>query len=233
MRSSQRALAAAFGFVVIVMAGFMAWFRLVAEPMPTLSGQRTSKTYDLSGFDGVDVSGQWRATIVRGDAWSVEVEVPTELVDKLGATVRGDRLSLGLISGWCTGCAFEDVMLEASIVMPALESLDMSGMSAVSFSGFAGPALSLDLSGFSTLTGTASRFDKLTLDMSGGVNVDLSDVPVTDADVDVSGAGNLKLRMAGGRLTGDMSGAANVEYFGSVSAETIDRSGISSVRHRD
>ena len=58
-------------------------------------------------------------------------------------------------------------------------------------------------------------------------------MPVTDANVDISGAGNVKLQMAGGRLTGDLSGAANLEYSGTVSEETIDRSGMVSVRRRN
>ena len=72
------------------------------------------------------------------------------------------------------------------------------------------------------IAGAASRFDALMLDMSGAGNVDLGDVPVTDAEVDISGAGKVALRMAGGRLTGDISGAENLEYYGTVSEESVD-----------
>jgi hypothetical protein len=89
------------------------------------------------------------------------------------------------------------------------------------------------VSGAVELRGTASRFETLTLDLSGAGSVDLGDVPVTDAAVDVSGAGNVTLRMAGGRLTGDMSGAANLGYFGTVSEETIEKSGFVNVSRRD
>jgi hypothetical protein len=49
----------------------------------------------------------------------------------------------------------------------------------------------------------------------------------------VSGAGNVKLRMAGGRLTGDVSGAANLEYYGPVSEQSVQQSGFVNVRRRD
>jgi hypothetical protein len=39
--------------------------------------------------------------------------------------------------------------------------------------------------------------------------------------------------MAGGRLTGDMSGAASLEYYGTVSEESVDTSGMVNVRRRD
>lgn len=233
MRTSQLAVVSALGFVVAVMIAFGVWIRLVAEPIPVLSGERASRTYDLSGFDGVDASGQWQVRIERGDAWRVAVEAPVELIDDVMPEVRDDRLSLPFEGGCGPGCFRDDLVFQATITMPALESLDISGAGTMSFSGFDGGTLSLDLSGAGQLRGTASRFDKLDLDMSGASQIDLEDVPVTDAEVDISGAGNVKLRMAGGRLNGDMSGATILEYSGTVSAESIDRSGFVNVRRRD
>lgn len=233
MRNSHRAVILALGFVAAVMIAFGVWIRLVAEPVPELSGERTSRTYDLNGFDGVETNGQWRVTIERGDAWRVEVEMPVELADEIEVEVRSDRLSLGFGQGWCPGCFRDGLELQATITMPAMESLESSGASTIAFSGFDGSTLSLDVSGAGRLRGTASRFDRLELDMSGAAEIDLDDVPVMDADVDISGAGNVDLRMAGGRLSGDISGAANLEYSGTVSAETIDRSGMVNVRRRD
>jgi hypothetical protein len=171
-------------------------------------------------------------TVQRGDAWRVEVAAPTELFEMLRVRVEGGVLDLDL-DGWWFGDFDEDERLEATITMPALESLDLSGTSRVSFSGFDGSELTLDLSGAGALTGTASRFDTLTVDQSGAGSVDLADVPVTNANVDMSGAGSLTLRMAGGRLIGDMSGAASLDYFGTVSEETIDKSGAVNVRRRN
>jgi hypothetical protein len=233
MRNSHRAVFAALGFIVILMCAFAVWVRLGAEPAPELSGQRTSRTYDHTGFDSVQMSGQWDVAIERGDAWGVAVDVPVEFIDEIEAELRGDRLSLGFEGGWCAWCFRDGLVLKATITMPALEALESSGASKVRFSGFDGANLSLDLSGAGEFRGAASRFDALTLDMSGAANVDLGDVPVTDANVDVSGAGRVILRMAGGRLTGDMSGAASLEYYGTVSEEDVDQSGMVNVRRRD
>jgi hypothetical protein len=234
MRNSQRAVAAALGLLVGIMVALAVWVRLVAEPLPELSGERVSRSYELTGFDAVEIGGMsWQAAIARGDAWSVTVEVPVELVDEVEARVEGDRLSLDYDGGWWGGGFPDGVALEATITMPALETLEVSGTSNVSFSGFDGASLTLELSGAGELDGAASRFDALTLDMSGMMNVDLDDVPVTDAEVDVSGFGNVTLRMAGGRLTGDISGFGNLEYFGTVSEESLDESGFVNVRSRN
>jgi len=231
MRQSQQMMLAALGFVAAVMVAFAVWIRVVAEPLPNLSGERVSRTYDLANFDGIEISGRWQVTIERGDAWRVAVEIPAELSDEVETELRGDRLWLYYDGGWR---AFRDgFSLQATITMPALESLDVSGTTNVSFSGFDGASLTLDLSGAGEIRGAASRFDSLLLDMSGAMNVELGDVPVTNAEVDAAGTGNVTLRMAGGRLTGDMSGAANLEYFGTVSEESVDTSGFVNVRRRD
>jgi hypothetical protein len=231
MRTSQLAVLGALGLVVALMVGVAVWVRLIAGPAPELSGQRTTRSYDYTGFDGVEAAGQWQVTIERGDSWSVSVEAPAELADRLEVELEGGALSLGYMGGWCPGC--DENLLEATITMPALESLDVSGASKLSFSGFEGAELSVDVSGAVELRGAASRFDRLALDLSGAGNVALEDVPVTDADIDVSGAGNVTLRMAGGRLTGDMSGAGNLQYYGTVSEESVETSGFVNIRRRD
>jgi hypothetical protein len=238
MRNSQRAVAALLGIIVALMVVAAIWVRVTAPEPLQLSGARTTRSYDQTGFDAVIVQGQWRVTIVRGDAWAVSVEVPAEIVDDVRVTREGDALRLAYVDGLLFGGfgRFDGAAagaLQATVTMPALASLDLSGTSQLTFSGFEGNALSLDVSGGVDLRGTASRFEALTLDLSGAGNIDLQDVSVTDANVDVSGAANITLRMSGGRLAGDMSGAGNLEYYGTVSQEAIDKSGIANVRHRN
>jgi hypothetical protein len=233
MRNSQRAIAALLGVVVGILIVIAVWVRVFAPQPPELSGQRTTKTYDVRDFRGVEVDGQWQVTIERGDAWLVSVEMPAEVVDRVRVQRQADGDAVDLEGPWWLGGFDDGPTLRATITMPALETLDSSGTSMISFSGFDGAALEVDFSGAGQLRGSASRFDRLMLDMNGAASIDLSQVPVTDAEVDVSGAGNVKLQMAGGRLSGDLSGATSLEYSGTVSDETIDRSGMSNVRRRN
>jgi len=239
MRKSQRVILGLLGIVVGLMVVVAIWVWATGERPPELSGERATRTYDFADFDGVDVTGQWQVTIERGDAWRVSIDVPAEVADLVRVERGGDVLHLayafrfgGFTRGGFGGIDGERPF-QATITMPALEALSHHGASQLSFSGFDGGTLSLNLSGAVALTGAASRFDTLTLDLSGAGSVNLADVPVTDANVDVSGAASVTLRMAGGRLSGDLSGTANLEYFGNVSEETIDRSGFVNVRRRN
>jgi len=71
----------------------------------------------------------------------------------------------------------------------------------------------------------------LVLDSSGASEVDFEDVTVTTATIDMSGAANLILTMDGGDLTGDISGAGNIKYYGTVATQDIDTSGAANVRY--
>ena len=233
MRNSQRAVVAALGLVVVVILGVVTWIRLNAQAAPELSGQRSSRTYDLTGFDGVSISGQWEVTIERGDTWRVAVDVPAEVINDLRVELDGDDVSLGFERGWWFGDDNARTLLRATIALPALESVVLSGAPALSFSGFAGERLELVASGAAKIEGLASRFDVLDLTMSGAGSADLDEVPVTDAEVTVSGAANVRLRMAGGRLTGHMSGVGNLVYLGTVTEQSVSSSGMVNIRRAE
>lgn len=234
MRNSQRAVLALLSVIVGLMVVVAVWVRAAAPELPPLSGERTARTFDLTDFDGLDVDGQWRVTIERGATWAVSVEMPVEVVEQVSVRREADALHLSYEGPWPLGdFDREDGRLQATITMPVLETLDLSGTTQLRFSGFDGSSLSLDVSGAGDIRGTTSRFDSLLLDMSGFGNIDLSDVAVTNADVDMSGFGNVTLRMTGGRLRGDMSGFGSLEYYGTVSEESVEKSGFGSIRRRN
>jgi hypothetical protein len=234
MRNSQRAVAALLGGIMVLLVIAAIWIRVVAPQVPQLSGERTTRTYDDTDFTGVSISGQWQVTIDRGAAWRVAIDVPAELVDDLRVRRDGQVLEVGSESAWrFGGFGRNEPDFKATITMPALESIVLSGASTLSFTGFEGDRLSLNSSGASEVRAASGRFDTLTLVMSGAGNVDLGGLPVTNADIQVSGAGNLDLNMAGGRLTGSMSGAGNLEYTGTVSEQSVSSSGIVSIKRRN
>jgi hypothetical protein len=240
MKRSVTAVLTGIGVVVAVMLTLALWVRVAAprpEDYPTsLSGERATRSYDFTGFTGVDMSGQWQVTLVRGDAWAVEVSYPTELERFMTVRREGDALVLGhefRTGPWSDFGSNERLAVSARVVMPALKDLDLSGASKVDLSGFDGAELEIDASGASSIEGKDSRYDTLELSMSGAGSTDLSGVTITDARVDISGANAITLRMAGGSLSGSLSGASRLRYFGTVARLDVDTSGIAGVEHRD
>jgi len=166
---------------------------------------------ELSDFNRLDVSGVWEVEIVKGDQWRVQTDTDNEDV-KIQAYIRDNELVLrqkARKSFWNS----IDFNISAKIEMPTLDKLDV------------------DVSGATEITGQDSRYQELVLDSSGASEVDFEDVTVTTATIDMSGAANLILTMDGGDLTGDISGAGNIKYYGTVATQDIDTSGAANVRY--
>ena len=233
MSLSQRVLLGGIGFVAFLMVMGAVWTRVSVMGAPRLSGERTTLTPALADFSGIEASDAWDATVTRGNAWRVELEVPVELADRVEARVDGGRLVLGLDDGPGVRGSGDRRRMRATITLPRLDEVSLSGASEVEFSGFDGEQLRVALSGASELDGAASRYDQLALTASGASDADLEDITVVAAEVSVSGASSVSLRMGGGRLTGNVSGASSLDYSGMVSEETVSSSGASHVDYDD
>ena len=181
----------------------------------------------LRGFDGVEVAGRWRVNVSRGDDWRVDLSYPEDLEDRIKVRLRGDRLWLGLKSGvpWNE----PGFPVSADIVMPELEEVEVRGAAMVEVSGFRGRRLEIDIAGAARLEGLDGRYDELELSVAGASDIDLRGIAVTDADIDLAGASNITLTMDGGALSGSMAGAGSIEYYGSVSTESVHVAGAARV----
>src|SRR5688500_6223953 len=137
MRNSQRAIVGLLGAIVFLMLVLAIWIRIAAPRAPALSGERASRTYDYTSFDGLEIIGQWQVTIERGDTWRVAVDAPVEMLDKLRVEQDGDSLELELDGEqWFGGFGRDNDGPKATITMPVLESMTLSGASNLSFAGF-------------------------------------------------------------------------------------------------
>ena len=191
-------------------------------------GEMTTASHDLSGFDRVEINGNWSVEVVRGDGWRVELSYPENYLSAIDVSVRGERLRL---DGARPGSFFggSGARYAAEIVMPALLELDVSGSNRVRLSGFEGERLTIDVAGATQVTGEDGRYAELDLSMAGANDVELEGFVFTDAHVDLAGASDLTLTMDGGELTGSLAGVGSIEYSGTVSREAVDVAGFGSV----
>jgi hypothetical protein len=240
MNRSHTVLLSAVAIVIFAALAIAVWVRVDAPPRATLpasfSGQRATRNYEAADFSRVNVRGQWQVALVRGEAWSVQLDYPIELEPYVDANVQGDELVIALAEqpGWWSDFGRRgDFRTTARVVMPTLDELELAGASKLEMSGFAGNVLELGASGASTITATECRYDELDLDLAGAGNTDLSGLTATDARVSIVGAHSVTLRMAGGTLSGSMAGASSLKYHGSVASENVRTAGATSVRRLD
>jgi hypothetical protein len=248
MRKSQMVMLSALGVMAFIVVALVGVGRMAVSSMdsartdqarPIDYSNRTEKIFDIKDFDSIRLNGTWKVKLEQGDDWRVELDYPKDMEQELMVSVENGRLILdpGQWGAprwdwkWWNGGQHKGY--SARIVMPRLESVEISGATNLDFYGFNGKRLDIIISGAGNLDGERGRYEDLSLTMSGAGNVDLRDMLFTDARINLSGAGNVNLGMDGGTLSGNLSGFGNIEYYGSVKDERVNISGFGKVhRHR-
>lgn len=208
------------------------------------SGNLATRAFDLAGFARVEAGSVFVIDIAQSSGFRVAITADDNLFQYLDVSVSGSTLRLRVRPG----VSLSRATLRATITMPALEALSLSGAAKGNLTGFQSTAgLSLNLSGASDLTGNvvagdmrveASGASRVTLTGSGGnlslngsgaSKLDLGSLAVRDADVKLSGASHGTVN-ASGRLDAELSGASTLVYRGNPTLGRIETSGGSTLR---
>lgn len=199
------------------------------------SGDLITETREVSGFDGIELSGSGEVIITQGGDESLTVETDDNVMEHVRTEVRGGTLHLGFEEGLNL---IDPTRLVFTVGVDDLSELSISGSGNVESD-------SLDTDRFSvTVSGSGNvQIDDLTADsvearISGSGNVDLAGEATTQ-DVTISGsgkyrAGDLQSDTAEASISGsgeatvwvtesldsNISGSGSVDYYGRPSIST-------------
>jgi ribosomal protein L31 len=212
------------------------------------SGNVVAQEEPITDFGKVAVSHAFHVNISQGPGFSVVIRADDNLFEYIQVTKLGDTLKIGLKPG--RRCCNGSVTLEADVSMPELTGLDLSGASYANITGFeSDKSLDVDVSGASHLRGDIEAGDatfdlsgasqatlsgsahNVSVEASGASHANLSDFPMDDADINVSGASSAVVNVSG-VLNADASGASHVFYTGEPTMGDVDTSGASTVERR-
>jgi hypothetical protein len=163
-------------------------------------------------------------------------------LDYISVYQRGDTLYLSMKSA-----EYRNVRYEATITMPLLLDLALSGASEGEIGGFSSAEpLKLGLSGASQLTESietgdcdfnlsgASKIElagsgnDVDINASGASGVELADFPVNNAEVRLRGSSEATLNLDG-RLDANLEGYSHIKYIGEPVLGDIRAAGSSTV----
>jgi hypothetical protein len=237
MKRSQIAVLSLLGLIALIMLVLMGIGRVAVgktvdfnpEDRPggwDSSGADASRTLDLTGFDSVVVEGAWIVQINQDETYAVEIRYPSKMEDQLLVDVRGNDLILDT-RDW-RGRSGEDLIAEIS--MPALSEIRIEGAADASFSGFNEKSMDVIIGGAASIKGYDTEVTNLTVRLQGLGQIDLAGVQSVNAEVDLEGAGEIRLYMDGGVLDGSLEGLGSIVYSGIVSEENIKVDGFGKVR---
>jgi hypothetical protein len=188
-------------------------------------------TFDLANFTEISVPTVFGITVSQGPEYLVEVSVDTEAAGRVNVSRSGSTLTISL----APGDGNIDV-LEAYIVMPALNRIDLDGVVNAHLSGFSQPQMIVDVGGVSRLGGDSLDIQNLIARVSGVSRLDFGAIrPLASADIGVSGVSQATLNMdVGSTLTGSVSsgqgtGISVLYYYGTNVAVDVATDWLSSV----
>ena len=178
----------------------------VAATYATGSGKPQTRDFNLSGFTGVQAAAAFAVHIDREDAFKVEVTADDNLWDVLDISVSSGTLHLQTKPG----VSLTNSRLSASVTLPSLKLLDLSGGSQADAASFlSGDNLTATLSGGASLTLANDNFGTAVFDISGSAKL-AGKSAMTNARFTVSGGGNINLSGSGGGLAIDASGGSQI-----------------------
>jgi len=195
----------------------------------TGSGVLFEESIPIIGVNEVNLESIGKLTIIQGEPEGLVIEAEDNLMDYIITEVNGNKLTLGIKSGYSLapqkGITYTltvkelvrlDVSGAASASIPSLTTDDftlvVSGASHCTIDALQADSIQLDASGSSQVKVSGIVGD-LRVDASGAANFDGSDMQSVSAIVDASGAANVTV-WATDDLTADVSGASRVAYYG-------------------
>ena len=244
MRKSSMAILSALGVlalivVVLVGLGRTAITRISSNTQDLKSVDFSNKVttkFNVKDFQNLTFIGTWKVDLKQGKDWQVELTYPKDIEGDLKVTSRNNELILNphvRTVHWGLWGGGHDRNLQARIVMPNLQALNITGASDMHLTGFRGDNLNVTVSGASNIEGNGGHYNNLNLTLSGAGKVDLRDMKFVNARLILSGAGSVDLGMDGGVLSGNLSGFGHITYYGSISDNRLNISGFGKVTRKD
>jgi Putative auto-transporter adhesin, head GIN domain len=187
----------------------------------------STKAYsEFTNFTNLDISGEWDITIKYGMVFDINIDARRGTIEPYEIKKTGNTLFL-------TENPQSEInrKLTAVITMPELKGFNSTGGVKLDLNGFIEPDLILNFKGGAWASAENCQFDNLHLNSAGAINLEFGKIKIVNVDVQLKGAGNLIFHMDGGILSGNASGAVNIEYSGEARQE-IQSAGLANIERR-
>ncbi len=175
------------------------------------SNSPVTNTFEFTDFTRLDIQTAYNVQVIQAATYSISITSSKALVDYLSVTKTEDTLTIKLQPHH----QFTDFLLmrktlKVKIMMPAIHSIDLSGVSVCSVKGF-------------------KSTKNLNLNISGASSMTLDNIETGNTNIIVSGASRLEGKVKAENLEFDISGASKVELDGEAEDIKLVSSGASNV----
>lgn len=176
------------------------------------AGDEVSKSYDYTGFDKITISGVYQIDVTVGSSFSIDLSGPENEMARAEVKLRGHSLDLGQRRRHRGEKRNRDG-IRATISLPSLSGLDVSGVVDGDITGVDADHLEIDISGVGDIDVSGSC-KSLDAHVSGVGELDASDLECRVVTVKVSGVGDAKV-YASESVDATVSGMGDITVYGS------------------
>ncbi len=174
---------------------------------------RTEQSYELAGFDRIDVSGVYNVDVTVGGEFSVSIKASARERERTDIYVEDGVLKLAMKKGKRNWDRRDSV--DARIVMPALNALEVSGVVDGKISGIDAEGFEVEISGVGDME-LSGQCGRLRARVSGVGDLNARGLECRDANVRVSGVGDATV-FASESVDASASGVGDIDVFGNPS----------------
>ena len=215
------------------------------------AGPDVSRSFQVAGFDKIEVAGPFDVQVTTGAQPGVSVRGPDKIVEHMVVEVENGTLKIhpekknGMFGGWNWGSHTGKAKVAVNVPMLRAAAIAGSGdmginrIAADSFRGtIAGSGnlklgevqvkeLGLEIAGSGNATGKGQA-QNVSYEVAGSGNIRAADIASETASVEIAGSGNVD---AHARSTAkvDIAGVGNVRITGGAKC-TVDKAGVGNVQ---
>jgi Putative auto-transporter adhesin, head GIN domain len=179
----------------------------------------TTKTYDLKGFDEIQVAAGMEAEFVTAPTYSVVLTFLRGDPDNVIVKMDGTRLKISHKAsfGWNNR-----VQAKARISGPGLKAIDASSGAELTVTGLNATTLSIGVSSGASVD-VSGTCDTLVFSASSGADADLKDLVCETAAINASSGASATIT-ATQSATSDASSGASVDVYGNPASRKANKS---------
>ncbi len=181
---------------------------------------KITQTYDLTGFDGISVSGVYDVEVTVGKDYSIRLEGREKEMEYAEVELDGDTLELGKRKRKKWGWNNNTKSINAYITMPNLNELNVSGVTDADITGVDSDRFELHVSGVADVN-ISGRCGTIDAHVSGVSDIDAEDLICERGDVSLSGVGDMEVHTSEA-IDVSVHGVGDVTVYGKP--ESVEKS---------
>jgi hypothetical protein len=172
----------------------------------------STKEFNYSGFNRINIRFAMEVEITRADAYSVVITGADMLTDNIEVTLEGDKLVIGYKLNFVSFFTAPFTRAMARITLPDLRELNITGAARGAVRGFqSANDFTLQVSGASRLDLAEMSVGNLKMEFSGASRIDGQIKAAGDTDIHVTGATRLELHGEARNLQVEATGASRID----------------------